>query len=157
MREAIAHAGPTDRVPPFRFSAVSRVSFADTDLGAVAYYGRYAHHLDRAAIAYRRHLGIPPVGPEGHLFVVRSLAVEYRASARFDDEVEAFVRVTGLNRTSHEVEARLERLTADGPVHLADARLLIVGLADYGGRPTRIPAPMREAVTAFEGLAGGRT
>jgi acyl-CoA thioester hydrolase len=155
VREAIAHAGPTDRVPPFRFSAVSRVSVADTDLGAVAYYGRYAHHLDRAAIAYRRHLGIPPLGPEGHVFVVRSLAVDYRASARFDDEVEAFVRVTDLGRTVHTMQARLERLTDAGSQHLADARLVIVGLAAYGGRPSRMPAVMHDAVAAFEGLPGG--
>jgi acyl-CoA thioester hydrolase len=155
VREAIAHAGPTDRVPPFRFSAVSRVSVADTDLGAVAYYGRYAHHLDRAAVAYRRHLGIPVLGPEEHLFVVRSLAVEYRASARFDDEVEAFVRVSELSRVSHTFEARLERVGEDGTEHLADARLVIVGVAAYGGRPSRVPAAFREAVAAFEGLPGG--
>jgi len=155
MREAIAHAGPTDRVPPFRFSAVSRVSVADTDLGAVAYYGRYAHHLDRAVIAYRRHLGVPPLGPDGHLFVVRSLAVEYRASARFDDEVEAFVRVSDVGRSSHTIEARLERVSGAAPEHLADARLTIVGVGNYGGRPTRMPAAMSATLEAFEGLSGG--
>ena len=72
-RTAEAHSGPTDRVPPFRFSAVSRVDVAETDLGAVVYYGRYVHHVDRAVIAYRRHVGIPPLGPDGHLFVVRRL------------------------------------------------------------------------------------
>lgn len=150
MRTPIADAGPTDRVPPFRFSARSRVDVADTDLGAVVYYGRYPVHIDRAVLAHRRHLGIPELGPPGHLFVVRSLAVDYLASARFGDEVEAFVRVAELGRSSHVVEVRLERV-GEEPAHVADARLAIVGLSAYGGRPSRMPGATREAIAAFEG------
>lgn len=155
-RVTTADAGPTDRVPPFRFSARSRVDVAETDLGAVVYYARYPHHIDRAVLAYRRHLGIPPLGPDGHFFVVRSLQVDYRASALFDDEVEAFVRVSEIGRSSHTMQVRMERLGGDGPVHLADASLVLVGLAGYGGRPSRIPDAMRDAITGFEGLAASR-
>lgn len=154
-RIAIADAGLSDRVPPFRFSARSRVNVAETDLGAVVYYARYPHHLDRAVLAYRRHLGIPPLGPEGHLFVVRSLSVDYHASALFDDEVEVFVRVSDMGRSSHTVRARMERLGPDGPAHLADATLVLVGVGAYGGRPSRVPEAMREAIAAFEGPGPG--
>ena len=151
-RDAGAHGGATDRVPPFRFSNVSRVDVADTDLGAVVYYGRYVTHVDRAVLAYRRHLGIPGLGPEGHLFVVRRFALEYRASARFDDEVEVFVRTARLGGSSHDIEVRLERL-GDAPLLLADATLTIVGVGGYEApRPTRMPAPVREAIAGFEGL-----
>ena len=148
------HSGTTDRVPPFRFSAVSRVDVAETDLGAVVYYGRYVHHVDRAVLAYRRHVGIPPLGPDGHLFVVRRLEVDYRAPARFGDEVEAFVRVTRLGGSSHAYEVRLERISGGPPGHLADAVLTIVGVGGYEApRPTRMPAGMRDAIAAFESLA----
>ncbi len=150
----MADAGPTDRVAPFRFSARSRVDVSDTDLGEVVYYGRYPVHIDRAVLAYRRHLGIPLLGPPGHLFVVRSLSLDYLTSARFDDEVEVLVRVADLGRTSHTLELRMERLGAE-PAHVADARLVIVGLAAYGGRPSRMPAPMRDAILVFEGLGPG--
>jgi F0F1-type ATP synthase alpha subunit len=33
--------------------------------------------------------------------------------------------------------------------------LVLVGLGDYGGRPSRIPDAMREAIAAFEGLGAG--
>ncbi len=153
MRAATADAGPSDRVPPFRFSARSRVDIAETDLGAVLYYARYPHHVDRAVLAYRRHVGVPLLGPPGHLFVIRSLEVDYRASAHFDEELEVFVRVSELGRTSHAVEARIERAGPGEPEHVADARLMVVGLSEYGGRPTRVPAPMRDAIAAFEGTA----
>jgi acyl-CoA thioester hydrolase len=149
VRSVLADAGPTDRVPPFRFSARSRVDVADTDLGEVVYYGRYPVHIDRAVLAYRRHLGIPGLGPEGHLFVVRSLGVDYLASPRFDDEIEVLVRVAGLGRSSHALELRMER-PGEHPAHVADARMTIVGLSGYGGRPSRMPDAMRDAILAFE-------
>jgi acyl-CoA thioester hydrolase len=152
-RTAEAHSGPTGRVPPFRFSAVSPVDVAETDLGAVVYYGRYVHHVDRAVVAYRRHVGIPPLGPDGHLFVVRRLEVDYRAPARFGDEVEAFVRVAHLGGSSHRYEVRLERLSGGPPGHLAHAVLTVVGVSGYEApRPTRMPGAMRDAIAAFEGL-----
>lgn len=153
-RIPLADAGPTDRVPPYRFSARSVVDVADTDLGAVVYYGRYPVHIDRAVLAYRAHLGIPPLGPPGHLFVVRSLTVDYLASARFGDLVEAFVRTTELGRSSHTMELRLERAGPE-PAHVGDARLTLVGLGSYGGRPSRMPEVMRDAIAAFDGLGPG--
>lgn len=150
-RRVTADAGPTGRVPPFRFSARSRVDVADTDLGEVVYYGRYPVHIDRAVLAHRRHLGIPALGPDGHLFVVRSLAVDYLTSARFDDEIEVLLRVAELGRTSHTLALRMERLGPE-PAHVADARMVIVGLSAYGGRPSRMPVSMRDAILAFEGI-----
>ena len=38
----------TDRVPPFRYSALARVWFSDTDAQGVVYYGRYLPYLDHA-------------------------------------------------------------------------------------------------------------
>ena len=144
----------TDRVPGFRFALRTRVDIADTDLGAVVYYGRYPHHVDRGVLAYRRHLGVPLLGPEGHLFVVRSLGIDYRSSARFDDELEVLVRTAEIGRSSHTVEVRIDRLAGDGGAEaVAQARLVVVGLAEYGGRPSRMPAPMREALERFEGTA----
>lgn len=153
MNRPVSTAGLTDRVEGYRFGMRCRVDLSDTDLGAVVYYARYPHYLDRGVIEYRRHLGIPPLGPDGHLFVVASLAVDYRSSARFDDEVEVLVRVPEIRRSSHLVEARMERLDAEGATLLAEMRCTIVGVSTYeaGGRPSRVPEEMRAAIDGFEG------
>jgi acyl-CoA thioester hydrolase len=132
-----------------------RVDIADTDLGAVVYYGRYVHYLDRAVVEYRRYLGIPPLGPEGHLFVVRNLTVSYQSSARFDDLVEVFVRTSRIGRTSHTHEARIERVASTGAgTLLAEIELTVVGITSYeAGRPSRMPEPMRTALTDFEEMS----
>ena len=151
-RDVLSDAGPTDRVPPFRFSARFRVDLADTDLGAVVYWGRYPQFLDRAAIAYRRHIGVEPLGPPGHLFVMRAITLEYSSSARFDDELEVFVRTARLGATSHTIDVRIERLGDDGGL-VAGGRFTVVGLESYGGRPSPMPAGMRDAIIRFEGGA----
>lgn len=154
MREPLADAGPAERLPGFRFGVRFRVEVADTDLGGHVYYGHYPVYVDRAVIAYRRHLGVAPLGPPGHLFVVRALELEYTASARFDEEIEAFVRAVRLGGSSHTLEVRFERLDGDGRGEpAAAARVTVVGLEAYGGRPSRMPESMREAMTAFEGAA----
>jgi acyl-CoA thioester hydrolase len=141
-----------DALPPFRFRLRTRVEIADTDLGAVVYYARYPHYLDRGVVAYRRHLGIPPLGPDGHLFVVRRLEVEYLHSARFDDELDVRVRTAEMGRSSHVMECRIER-AADGRP-LATARQVVVGVSGYeDGRPSRAPAGMVAAIRAHEGMA----
>jgi acyl-CoA thioester hydrolase len=146
----MAAAAPPE--PVFRFSVRSRVEIADTDLGAVVYYGRYPHHVDRGVVAYRRKLGIPPLGPEGHLFVVRSMHIDYHSSARFDDELDILVRTADIGRTSHTAQVRIDRLGAgDTREHVAEARLVVVGLGAYGGRPSRMPDEMRRAIETFEG------
>ena len=49
----LGHA--TDRKPPFRYAAYTRVGFSDTDAQGVVYYGRYMPYFDLARTEYHRH------------------------------------------------------------------------------------------------------
>ena len=90
----------TDRRPPFRYSAVTRVWFSDTDAQGVVYYGRYLPYFDHARTEYHRHLGMSGPSVGGAEFVMRASTVEYHAPARFDDLLEIFVRLARIGRTS---------------------------------------------------------
>lgn len=143
----------TAGTPPFRFGLRTEVGIADTDLGGVVYYGRYSRFVDQAVVAYRRRLGIPPLGPDGHLFVVRAFEMEYRTPARFGDVLEVLVRTLSVGRTSHRLEARIDRDGGDGPQTVAVARATVVGVGGYDApRPTRLPATMATALREFEGV-----
>ena len=48
----------SDRKPPFKFSALDRVGFSDTDAQGIVYYGRYLPYFDAARVEYLRELGI---------------------------------------------------------------------------------------------------
>lgn len=153
MSEVVSCAGPTDARPPFRFSLRMRTDFADTDLAGHLYYGRYSQLCDRAVVAYRRQLGLAPLGPAGHLLVVKAFECDFRASLQFDEATEIFVRTSRLGRTSHTVRYRVE---GNGGRHAADMTQTFVGLEGYGGRPSPIPPDVRTALSEFEGLAEAR-
>ena len=85
--------------PPFKFSARTRVGFSDTDAQGIVYYGRYNPYFDLARVEYLRSLKLLHYRGGGD-FVMRANDVEYFAPARFDDELEIFVRVSRFGRTS---------------------------------------------------------
>jgi len=143
-------AGSSSRIEGFGFAARTRVEIADTDLGGVVYYGNYARLLDHAVLAFRRHLGIPLMGPEDHMFMVRRLEIDYRSPARFDDLLEIHVRAAEVGRASHTLEARIDALEADGPRHVLDARVVLVGVRPDVIRPSPMPPPVAAALRSLD-------
>lgn len=138
----------TDRRPPFKYSALTRVWFSDTDAQGVVYYGRYLPYFDHARTEYHRHLGALSVA--GAEFVMRASAVEYHAPARFDDLLECFVRVSRLGRTSVTYDCAAYRLPDDTLMVTATQTLVLVDPVDR--RPTPIPESARASIRAFEGV-----
>jgi acyl-CoA thioester hydrolase len=142
----------TDRRPPFRYSALTRVWFSDTDAQGVVYYGRYLPYFDHARTEYHRHLG--SLGIQGAEFVMRASEVEYLAPARFDDLLECFVRVSRLGRTSITYEVAAYRLPDDMLMVTGTQTLVLIDRATR--QPVPIPESALERMRAFEGgeLAG---
>jgi acyl-CoA thioester hydrolase len=138
---------PNERRPPFKYSALTRVWFSDTDAQGVVYYGRYLPYFDHARTEYHRHLGA--IGVEGAEFVMRASSVEYHAPARFDDLLECFVRVSRLGRTSATYENVAVRLPDDALMVTATQTIVLVDLATR--RPVPIPDSTRAPIRAFEG------
>ena len=146
MSEPLELGRVTDRRPPFRYSALSRVWFSDTDAQGVVYYGRYLPYFDHARTEYHRHLG--GVTIPGAEFVMRALHVEYLAPARFDDLIEAFVRVSRIGRTSVTYECAAYRLPDETLMVTATQTLVLVDLTTR--RPAPVPESLRATLSAFE-------
>ena len=142
---------PTDRKPPFKFSAFTRVGFSDTDAQGIVYYGRYLPYFDLARVEYLRHLGLLryQVGAGDHEFVMRASTVEYFAPARFDDMLEIFVRLRRIRRTSASFECAAYGVEEDLLMVTALQTLVLVDLEER--RACTIPDGYRERVRAFEG------
>jgi acyl-CoA thioester hydrolase len=139
----------TDRKPPFKYSALTRVWFSDTDAQGIVYYGRYLPYFDHARTEYHRHLrNLPFAVADGDL-VMRALEVEYHAPARFDDLLEAFVRVKRIGITSMTYECAAYRLPDDELMVTAAFTVVLVDLEQRRAIP--IPDEIRDAVRAFEG------
>jgi acyl-CoA thioester hydrolase len=139
----------TDRKPPFKYAALTRVGFSDTDAQGIVYYGRYMPYFDLARVEYVRHLGLLFQGYEGRQFVTRAASVEYHAPARFDDLLEVFVRARRIGRTSVTSAFAVYRVTDDDLMCVAEQTLVFVDLA--ARRPVAVPETFRAPIREFEG------
>jgi len=137
----------TDRRPPFKYSALTRVWFSDTDAQGVVYYGRYLPYFDHARVEYHRHLG--HFAAEGGELVMRASQVEYHAPARFDDLIEVFVRIARIGRTSIAYECAAYRLPDESLMVTATQTLVLVDVVER--RPLPVPDELRRLARAFEG------
>ena len=136
----------TDRKPPFKYAALARVAFSDTDAQGVVYYGRYMPYFDLARNEYHRHLGQVRLGNVD--FAMRAISVEYVAPARFDDLLEIFVRVERIGTTSITYNHAAYRIDDDMLMATAKATLVCIALDERRAVP--VPDAFRERVEEFE-------
>jgi acyl-CoA thioester hydrolase len=136
---------------PFKFSARTRVGFSDTDAHGIVYYGRYLPYIDLARVEYHRKLGLlgMEAGEPGVEFVMRACTIEYHAPAVFDDELELFIRVARIGRTSAAYECQAYRARDDVLMVTATQTLVLVDLDER--KPCDIPEHFRETIRSFEG------
>jgi acyl-CoA thioester hydrolase len=145
----VFHPGhETDRKPPFRFAACTRVAFSDTDAQGVVYYGRYLPYFDLARTEYHRRLGQVHAGTQS---AMRALTVEYHAPARFDDLIEIFVRVAKIGRTSMTYEFAAYKLEPEESL-MVTATQTNVFISPDERRPVPVPDDLRAALSAAEGV-----
>jgi acyl-CoA thioester hydrolase len=148
---------PTDRKPPFKYSALTRVGFSDTDAQGIVYYGRYLPYFDLARVEYHRHLGLLKIDQQ-HELVMRASTVEYLAPAQFDDLLEVFVRLARIGTTSVTYGFAAYRVEDDVLMVTAKQTLVLVDLDQRRAQP--IPERVQGIVQAFEGSdldTGSRT
>jgi acyl-CoA thioester hydrolase len=127
------------------------VGFSDTDAQGIVYYGRYFPYIDLARVEYLRMLGLlgMEIGERGVEFVARAGTIEYHAPAVFDDELEVFVRIARIGRTSLTYEFAVYRAQDDLLMVTGTQTLVLVDLDER--KPCEIPQELRETIRAFEG------
>jgi acyl-CoA thioester hydrolase len=120
-----------------------RVRYAETDQMGVVYYANYLVWFEIGRTEWLRETGwtYREMEADGLALPVIEAHCEYRAGARYDDDLE--IRTTG--RLVSPV-----RLAFDYEiVRRADAAILAIGhtvhaTVDRGGRPVRLPARVKE-------------
>ena len=121
-----------------------RVYYEDTDASGIVYYANYLKYAERARTEMLRLSGINQsemAKRYGMTFAVRDCAIDFRAPARLDDLLEVRSRFTELAGATVSGVQAIWR-DAEELVRL-DVR--VACLRD-DGRPTRIPASLRQAL-----------
>ena len=120
------------------------VSYGETDAMGVVYYGNYPHWFERARGLFLRERGLSyaEVERRGFMLPVREMHVRYLAPARYDEEIMVRAGISSWGRASVEFVYQVY-----GPPDCT--RPLCLGTTlhacvDAGGRPTAIPAWLKE-------------
>ncbi|MCA1788708.1 MAG: tol-pal system-associated acyl-CoA thioesterase [Thioalkalivibrio sp.] len=122
-----------------------RVYFEDTDAGGVVYYANYLKFMERARTEWLRQRGFEQDrlrAEAGVLFVVRSVSLDLRRPARFNDILSVSCRLTALGRASVDVRQAVSRDAVD--LATANVRLACVNAERFV--PVAIPVPLRAAI-----------
>lgn len=126
-----------------------RVYYEDTDSGGIVYHANYLRFAERARSAMLRVLGFTHgwlQENEGVSFAVRRQEIDFKAPAKLDDTLEVETRIADIGGASFAVAQSIRR-NGQEIVH-TDVKLATL---NPGGRPARLPAPVREALmTLFE-------
>lgn len=126
------------------FSIKLRVYIEDTDAGGIVYYVNYLKFMERARTEFMRSLGFGKDYIFNHdlMFVVRDVAIRYRAPALLDDELEAAVTLAEARGATLVLHQAIRR----GSELLASAEVTIACVDRAGVRPRRLPRDMLDTL-----------
>lgn len=127
------------------FSWPVRVYYEDTDAGGIVYYANYLKFCERARTEWLRAFGVEQdIWLQQNIgFVVRHVALDLRAPARFNDELTVTVVPQRIRKAS--IECTQEVLNQDGKVLcVATVTAACVNLATM--KPVAIPGEIIEVL-----------
>ncbi len=137
----------------FRFYQDVAVRYGDLDPQGHVNNAVYLTYLEHARVGYLQALGLW----DGHSFsdigiIIAEIRITYKAPILLGEPLRVGLRVPRLGNKSFVMQYRVENKRTGAPAAVAES---VQVTYDYHSRATiPIPAAWRQAITAFEGLAG---
>jgi 4-hydroxybenzoyl-CoA thioesterase len=124
-----------------------RVYMEDTDAGGIVYHGNYLKYMERARTECMRALGFDKqfIFEQESMFVVHSLAIDYKLPAQLDQELKVEAHIMQLRRTS--IIFRQNIYAGDKPLCMAKVSIACVGKNTL--RPMAMPDVMYQALKIY--------
>ena len=133
---------------PFQTTTIAaRVLYADTDRMGVVYHATYLRWFEAGRAAYMRRRGSSYLAVEqsGVMLPVIEANAVYLKPARYDDVLQVTARLGEIGRAQLRFEYEISK---DGVPLVRGFTRHAATTAD--GRPTRLPASIREALESEE-------
>ena len=120
-----------------KFHHQVKVYYEDTDAGGVVYYANYLKFLERARTEALLSIGLSNTKIKkefGTLIIVKSCNIEYKKSARLEDELNIETHIISLKKTSLIMKQLImleKKLITEAEIHLV--------FVNSEGKPEKIP------------------
>ena len=114
-----------------------KVYYEDTDAGGVVYYANYLKYLERARTEALSTIGLSNLEIKdkfGALIIVKSCNIEYKKSAKLEDELKIRSFVKSVTKTSF----FMNQIITNGEATLVEAQVHLVFVNDKG-KPVKVP------------------
>ena len=114
-----------------------KVYYEDTDAGGVVYYANYLKYLERARSEALSSIGLSNLQIKekfGALIIVKSCNIEYKKSARLEDELKIRSFIKSITKTSFFMSqfiTKNEDAIVESKVHLV--------FVNEKGKPVKVP------------------
>ncbi len=140
---------PSTDPADYDFSHDIRVRFVETDAMGVVHHSKYLPYFEETRVAYLAAIGHPYTEwrESGYESPVLEAFVQYRQPLRFDDLITVHVRLAAVTRATFQMAYLVTLDVADEPPVRATG-VTVHGCSTLEGRPTRLPAWLREMSTS---------
>ncbi len=126
------------------FKYVTKIYYEDTDAGGVVYYANYLKFLERARSEAIYSLGTSNteiLEKEGVIIIVKSCNIEYKKSAKFEDEIEVISKISEIKNSSFKMLQVIKKKS--DIISVAEIVLVTV---NKKGKPVRIPGSLKKLI-----------
>ena len=114
-----------------------KVYYEDTDAGGVVYYANYLKYLERARTEALSTIGLSNLQIKdkfGALIIVKSCNIEYKKSAKLEDELKIRSFVKSVTKTSF----FMNQIITNGETTIVEAQVHLVFVNDKV-KPVKVP------------------
>jgi len=136
----------------FKHTIQVRVRNYEIDWQGIVHNANYLLYCEVGRLEYFKNIGLPvdmhSINESSKIVLVRN-EIDYKQSAKFDDLLNVYTRVSFIKNTSFGVEGMLER-EKSGEL-IAENVAYHVWLDSSTDRPKQVPESFRNLVRKFEG------
>jgi len=114
-----------------------KVYYEDTDAGGVVYYANYLKYLERARTEALLNIGLSNLQIKdkfGALIIVKSCNIEYKKSAKLEDELKIRSFIKSVTKTSF----YMNQIVTNGETTIVEAQVHLV-FVNEKGKPVKVP------------------
>ena len=114
-----------------------KVYYEDTDAGGVVYYANYLKYLERARTEALSTIGLSNLQIKdkfGSQIIVKSCNIEYKKSAKLEDELKIRSFIKSITKTSF----YMNQIITNGETIIVEAQVHLV-FVNEKGKPVKVP------------------
>ena len=114
-----------------------KVYYEDTDAGGVVYYANYLKYLERARTEALSTIGLSNLQIRdkfGALIIVKSCNIEYKKSAKLEDELKIRSFIKSVSKTSF----HMNQIITNAETTIVEAQVHLV-FVNENSKPVKVP------------------